>query len=89
MKFIGALGLASAREKRPAAEVAEGGKGCCGYTCVRTVELRGICACVFACACTEGSTLMKALTGAGGFEGNRGRSGCIVVACKRRETKCG
>ncbi len=30
MKFIGAFGLASAREKRPAVEVAEGGKGCCG-----------------------------------------------------------
>ncbi len=36
MKFMGALGLASAREKRPAVEVAEGGKGCCGYTFVRT-----------------------------------------------------
>jgi hypothetical protein len=30
MKFIGAFGLASARENRPAVEVAEGGKGCCG-----------------------------------------------------------
>jgi hypothetical protein len=30
MKFMGAFGLASARENRPAVEVAEGGKGCCG-----------------------------------------------------------
>ncbi len=30
MKFIGALGLDSAREKRPAVEVADGGKGCWG-----------------------------------------------------------
>ncbi len=28
MKFMGAFGFASARVKRPAAEVAEGGKGC-------------------------------------------------------------
>jgi hypothetical protein len=30
MKFMGAFGFASAREKRPAVAVAEGGKGCCG-----------------------------------------------------------
>ena len=35
MKFIGAFGFASAREKRPAVAVAEGGKGCCGWTFVR------------------------------------------------------
>lgn len=28
IKFIGALGLASVREKRPAMDVAEGGTGC-------------------------------------------------------------
>lgn len=28
IKFIGALGFDSAREKRPAVEVAEGGNGC-------------------------------------------------------------
>ena len=28
MKLIGPLGFASAREKRPAVEVAEGGNGC-------------------------------------------------------------
>lgn len=37
MKFMGALGFASARENKPAADVAEGGNGCCGYTFVRTV----------------------------------------------------
>jgi hypothetical protein len=30
IKFIGAFGFASARENRPAVEVAEGGKGCWG-----------------------------------------------------------
>jgi hypothetical protein len=30
IKFIGALGLASARVKSPAVDVAEGGKGCWG-----------------------------------------------------------
>jgi hypothetical protein len=32
IKFIGALGLLSEREKRPDVEVADGGKGCCGFT---------------------------------------------------------
>jgi len=30
IKFMGAVGFASARVKRPAVEVAEGGNGCCG-----------------------------------------------------------
>jgi hypothetical protein len=34
MKFIGALGLDSARENRPAVDVADGGNGCCGCVVV-------------------------------------------------------
>lgn len=30
MKFMGALGFDSARENRPAVDVADGGNGCCG-----------------------------------------------------------
>lgn len=39
MKFMGAVGLASARLNKPEVEVADGGKGCCGYMFVR----RGDC----------------------------------------------
>ena len=34
-----ALGVVSAREKRPVEAVAEGGKGCCGWMLVRRSEL--------------------------------------------------
>ena len=37
MKFMGAFGFASAREKRPAV-ADDGGNGCCGYTVVRNAE---------------------------------------------------
>lgn len=82
MKFIGALGLASARENKPAVDVAEGGKGCCGYTFVRTVVAgRGG---TYACA-WKGTFVGTAIRG---VFGKIGKLGYKVVACKRRETKC-
>lgn len=85
MKFMGAVGLASAREKRFGTfDAAEGGNGCCEYTRVVTGGRE-----TYGCACTEKAGFEDGGAGAGGVAGNIGRLGCKVVACNRRETKCG
>lgn len=84
MKFIGALGFASARENKPAVDVAEGGKGCCGYTFVRTV-VAGRRGGTYACAWIG---RFADAVATGGVAGKIGKLGYKVVACKRRETKC-
>jgi hypothetical protein len=76
IKFMGALGFASEREKSPEADVAEGGNGCCAWVFMRE-ELAFECGGTYAwigCAFDVG--------------GKIGIFGCSIVACMRSETSC-
>ncbi len=89
MKFIGALGLASTRAKRPAG-VVEGGKGGCGWLCVRLLVVDEAREYANGAAAAPMPVLVLAPVGdeRAQLGGKMGRLGWRIKACIRRETSC-